>query len=149
MERVRICQRKEKTITTGRVETASRWKWQRLEIVETSVHPLANGMSLLRLQNVSSAAILANASFEPSTPPHFLHLLNESMPALKAITAATETNCCCCFNSTGTRRRYPVPIEGDAGCECSPPACSCMQGRWWWRGRLGAGCERAVRVQTC
>jgi hypothetical protein len=35
MERVRVCQHKEKTITTGRVETASGWKWQRLEIVET------------------------------------------------------------------------------------------------------------------
>jgi len=54
MERVHVCMRKEKTIKVGRVETASiRWEWQQLEVVETTVHPLANSMgsTLLRPQS--------------------------------------------------------------------------------------------------
>ena len=83
-------------------------------------------------------------AFHPTPLPP----VSESISALttKAVTAATETNRGRCFNSTGTRRRYPIPIEGGAGHERSPPACSCMQGRWWWCGRLGAGCMRGRRV---
>ena len=68
MERVHVCLRKEKTITIGRVETASiRWEWQRLEIVETPVHPLANGMSsaLLRLQSHLNVGLRSHPPRQP------------------------------------------------------------------------------------
>ena len=86
MERVHVCLCKEKTITTGRVETTSiRWEWQRLEIIETTVHPLANGMSstLLSLQSRLNVGL---RSYPPRQSIlqafHFLQLLNESIPAL-------------------------------------------------------------------
>ena len=71
MERVHVCLCKEKKITTGRVET--------------TVHPLANGMSstLLSLQSRLNVGL---RSYPPRQSIlqafHFLQLLNESIPAL-------------------------------------------------------------------
>ena len=142
-----ICLHKEKTVMTGRVKTASRWKWQQLEIVKTIVHLLASGMSLLCFQSTwtsASTAILL-AKHPSSLPPP---VTNESVPALtmRAITAAMETNQGRCFNLTGTQCRNPIPIEGGAGHECSHLACSYMQGRRWWCGQLSAECVRGQRM---
>ena len=124
MDRVHVCLHKEKTITTGRVETASiRWEWQRLEIVETTVHPLANDMSsaLLRLRSRLNVGLCSHPPRQPILqafhPPHFLQLLNELILALvtRCDKAVTETNQGRCSDLTGTQRKYPVPIEGGAG----------------------------------
>jgi hypothetical protein len=130
MERARVCPRKEKTITTGRVEIASKWKWQRLEIVETTVHPLANGINSAFSTSNPPERWPPQPSSLPTHPSSLPpQLLNESVAVL-TMKATAETNRGRCFNLTGTRRKYPVPIEGGVGHEHSPPACSCMQGRW-------------------